>query len=150
MLEMFIESVLVGVKKLDKEGKIPVYSSEEAAGADLHSVEEVTIQPGERKLVRTGIAIELKPGFQAEVRPRSGLALKHGITVVNTPGTIDSDYRGEIGVILINHGDKPFEIKVGDRIAQLVIMPVILGDFSWTSALTESARGEGGFGSTGV
>lgn len=145
------ETVTVSVKTLHPNAKLPVYGSPEAAGADLCAVEHEVIAPGQRVLVKTGLAIELNPGYQAEIRPRSGLALKRGITVLNTPGTIDSDYRGEVGVILINHGDTPFVIEPGDRIAQMVIMPVIVGHFFATGGVLSSTdRGEGGFGSTGV
>ena len=130
---------------------IPKYSSENSAGADLKAAvdETVLLPPGERRLIPTGIRIEIPKGFEAQVRPRSGLALKHGVTVLNAPGTIDSDYRGEIGVILINHGENPFEIDRGDRIAQLVISPVTTVDFVPILELNETARGAGGFGSTG-
>ncbi len=129
---------------------LPAYQTAQAAGADLTAAvtEDVTLAPGERRLIPTGIAIGLPEGFEAQVRPRSGLALKHGISLVNTPGTIDADYRGEIGVILINHGQEPFVIRRGERIAQMVVAPVVQAAFT-EEALTETARGAGGFGSTG-
>jgi dUTP pyrophosphatase len=111
---------------------------------------EVVIAPGERVLVPTGLAIALPPGFEAQVRPRSGLALKQGITVVNTPGTIDADYRGEVGVILINHGDAPFTVDRGMRIAQMVVAPITRAVWNEVGTLSESTRGTGGFGSTGT
>lgn len=135
----------------DKEYQ-PVYSSEFAAGADLKASipKEIILKPGDSILVPTGIKIELPQGYEAQVRPRSGLALKDQITVLNTPGTIDSDYRGEIGVILINHGKKPFTITPKMRIAQLVIQPVCKAEFFLQEDLAASVRGEGGFGHTGV
>jgi len=132
--------------------ELPAYESTLAAGMDLlAAVEgEVVIAPGARALVPTGLAIALPPGFEAQIRPRSGLALKQGITVVNAPGTIDADYRGEVGVILINHGDTPFTIDRGLRIAQMVVAPVTQAVWNEVDELTESARGTGGFGSTGT
>ena len=130
---------------------LPEYGSRHAAGADLKAAveEPMVLAPGERRLIPTGVRIELPEGFEAQVRPRSGLALKHGVTILNAPGTIDSDYRGEIGVILINHGKTGFEIGRGDRIAQLVISPVTTAEFVPILELNETARGAGGFGSTG-
>jgi dUTP pyrophosphatase len=122
-----------------------------AAGMDLYAEldEELILQPGMRALVPTGIAIALPEGYEAQIRPRSGLALKHGITLVNSPGTIDSDYRGEIGVIAINHGSVPFTIKNGERIAQMVFAPFIRALLVEVDELEETARGDGGFGHTG-
>jgi dUTP pyrophosphatase len=130
---------------------LPVYSSEYAAGADLKAAipESRTIKPGERILVPTGIRTAIPEGYEGQVRPRSGLAAKHGITCLNSPGTVDSDYRGEIKVILINHGQDDYEIKPGDRIAQFVIAPVTKADFYSVPELESSVRGSGGFGSTG-
>ena len=116
---------------------------------ELFSAEDVTIAPGGRHAVATGLAVAIPPGFEIQVRPRSGLALKHGITVPNTPGTIDSDYRGELKVILINHGSEAFDVRRGDRVAQLVLAPVTLASWLPVDELDETARGEGGFGSTG-
>ncbi len=132
--------------------ELPGYESTLAAGMDLQAAIEgkVIIAPGERALVPTGLAIALPPGFEAQVRPRSGLALKQGITVVNTPGTIDADYRGEVGVILINHGDSPFTIERGMRIAQMVVTPITQAVWNEVDKLLDSARGTGGFGSTGT
>jgi len=132
--------------------ELPAYESVLAAGMDLLAAIEskVVIAPGARALVPTGLAIALPPGFEAQVRPRSGLALKQGITVVNTPGTIDADYRGEVGVILINHGDEPFTVDRGMRIAQMVVAPVTQAVWNEVDELPDSARGTGGFGSTGT
>ena len=116
---------------------------------DVRSVQALTIQPGRRALVKTGLVAEIPSGYEIQVRPRSGLAFKHGVTVLNSPGTVDSGYRGEIGVILVNFGDEPFPVSVGDRIAQLVVSPVTQAEISETSDVSSSERGEGGFGSTG-
>jgi dUTP pyrophosphatase len=128
----------------------PAYQTAGAAGCDLHAAvgETLTLMPGARDKVPTGIALEIPEGFEAQIRPRSGLAFKDGVTILNAPGTIDSDYRGEILVLLINHGDKPFEIARGARIAQLVLAPVVRARFIETATLSETARGDGGFGST--
>ncbi|MBA2771305.1 MAG: dUTP diphosphatase [Sphingomonas sp.] len=128
---------------------LPAYATEHAAGLDIRSAEELVLQPGQRHAVPTGFAIEIPHGFEVQVRPRSGLAVRHGITCLNTPGTIDSDYRGEVKVILINLGEEPFEIRRGERIAQLVPAPVLRAHFSEAESLAETARGSGGFGSTG-
>jgi len=137
------------VKKLNKLAEIPQYQTQEAAGFDLHSVEDVVIAPNERKLIGTGLSFEIPKGYEIQIRPRSGLAYKHGITVLNSPGTIDSDYRGEIKVLLINHSNESFEIKVGERIAQAVIQEVIQATFEEVEELNDTARGNKGFGSTG-
>jgi len=131
---------------------LPVYQTEGAAGADLcASVDApVVIEPGCRALVSTGLALAIPHGFEGQVRPRSGLALRHGVTVLNTPGTIDSDYRGEVKVLLINLGDSPFVVHAGDRIAQLVVVPVVRAVFEAAIELDETIRGAGGYGSTGV
>ena len=128
---------------------LPAYATEGAAGMDVVAAEDVTLPPGGRHAVATGLALAIPPGFEIQVRPRSGLALKHGVTVPNTPGTIDSDYRGELKVILINHGADAFEVRRGDRVAQLVLAPVVRAAWLEVEALDETARGEGGFGSTG-
>jgi dUTP pyrophosphatase len=143
------QSVQVKFKKLTETATVPEYKTAEAAGMDLSSDQEQVIKPGSFSLVKTGISIELPVGFEAQVRPRSGLAYKYGVTVLNTPGTIDSDYRGDVGVILINHGSQDFEIKKGDRIAQLVIARVSRVEMVEVEKLDESNRGTGGFGSTG-
>lgn len=131
---------------------LPAYETLGAAGMDLRAAvgsESIVLHPGRRALVPTGLAIALPEGFEAQVRPRSGLAFKHGITQLNTPGTIDSDYRGELKVILINHGQEPFAIAHGDRIAQLVVAPVTRAVWVEAETLDETVRGVGGFGSTG-
>ncbi|WP_292084640.1 MULTISPECIES: dUTP diphosphatase [unclassified Brevundimonas] len=132
---------------------LPAYETTGSAGMDLRAAlpefEPVILAPGERKLIPTGLKIALEPGYEAQVRPRSGLALKHGVTCLNSPGTIDSDYRGEVGVILINHGQLAFEINRGERIAQMVIAPYTQAVMAEVEALDETARGAGGFGSTG-
>lgn len=130
---------------------IPTRQSGYSAGYDLKAAlaDTVILQPGERKLISAGIKIEIPAGWEGQVRPRSGLALKHGITLLNAPGTIDSDYRGDIGIILYNAGDQPFHIGPGDRIAQIIFAPVSNANFRKTVRLQESGRGEGGFGSTG-
>jgi dUTP pyrophosphatase len=128
---------------------VPKYATEHAAGLDVCAAEELVLQPGGRHAVATGFAIEIPHGFEVQVRPRSGLALKHGITCLNTPGTIDSDYRGEVKVILANLGDQPFPVRRGERIAQLVPAPVQRAAFVEVETLDGTARGSGGFGSTG-
>jgi len=128
---------------------LPRYATEGAAGMDVVAAEELTLAPGARHAVATGFAMAIPPGYEVQVRPRSGLALKHGITCLNTPGTIDSDYRGEIKVILANLGSENFPIARGDRIAQLVPAPVQRADLDEVATLDETARGAGGFGSTG-
>ena len=128
---------------------LPSYASEHAAGLDVVAAEELTLAPGARQAVATGFAIAIPHGYEVQVRPRSGLALKHGITCLNAPGTIDSDYRGEVKVILANLGDEPFEVKRGERIAQLVPAPVLKAAFVQSDELDSTTRGGGGFGSTG-
>lgn len=128
---------------------LPAYATPGAAGMDVLSAEEVTLAPGARHAVATGLSVAIPHGYEIQVRPRSGLALKHGITVPNTPGTIDSDYRGELKVILINHGTEDFVIARGDRVAQLVLAPVTQAAWDEVDSLDETERGAGGFGSTG-
>jgi len=128
---------------------LPSYASDGAAGLDVVAAEDLTLAPGARHAVATGFAIAIPPGYEVQVRPRSGLALKHGITCLNTPGTIDCDYRGEVKVILANLGSEPFEVKCGERIAQLVPAPVLRAEFTEVESLDETHRGAGGFGSTG-
>lgn len=136
----------------EDENCLPVYASHGAAGADVKAYlkEPVIISPGASCLIPTGLRLAIPHGYEIQVRPRSGLALKNQVTVLNTPGTIDSDYRGEVGIILINHGKQDFTVTPGMRIAQLVIAPVILGNFILARELTETARGSGGFGHTGI
>jgi dUTP pyrophosphatase len=129
---------------------LPAYETEGAAGMDLRAAEDAVLGPGERVLMPTGFAVALPAHFEIQVRPRSGLAVKHGVTVLNSPGTIDSDYRGEIKVPLINHGAADFVIKRGDRIAQMVMAPVVRAALSEVEALSETARGGSGFGSSGL
>ncbi|AFO88448.1 dUTP diphosphatase [Phaeobacter inhibens] len=137
----------------DRDVPLPAYQTAEAAGADLRANlpdrARLTLAPGARALVPTGLRLEIPQGYEVQIRPRSGLALKHGITLLNAPGTIDSDYRGSLGVIVMNAGDAPFEIAHGDRIAQMVIAPVLQARFQLVDSLNESVRGSGGFGSTG-
>ena len=130
---------------------LPQYQTSGAAGADLHAAlgEPVTLAPGERRLIPTGLVLAIPNGYEGQVRPRSGLALKHGIGMVNAPGTIDSDYRGPVGVLLVNHGAEPYVIEPLARIGQLVIAPVTRAEFAFAEELGETARGEGGFGSSG-
>lgn len=129
---------------------LPAYATDGAAGMDVVAAEELILAPGARHAVATGFALAIPDGYEVQVRPRSGLALKHGITCLNTPGTIDSDYRGEVKIILANLGSEPFEIRRGDRIAQLVPAPVLRATLNEVQGLDETARGAGGFGSTGV
>src|SRR5262245_44653653 len=140
----------VQVKKLHPDAIIPRYQTAGAAGLDLHAApgEPIVLRPGERRLVPTGLAVAIEPGYEGQVRPRSGLALRHGISCVNSPGTIDSDFRGAVAIILINHGTEDFEIRPGDRIAQLVVAPVVRAELVEVGELDETARGSGGWGST--
>lgn len=140
------------ITKLNSLALIPAYATKHAAGMDLCAAVEkqVSLKPREIKLVPTGLAVEIPKGYEGQVRPRSGLALKHGISIVNAPGTIDADYRGEVGVILINLGPKTFNINPGDRIAQLVISPVVQAKVIVVQTLEKTKRGSGGFGHTGV
>lgn len=140
--------------QVDPEGaglELPAYATAGASGMDLRAAvdDELTIEPGQRVVVPTGIRIAVPPGFEAQVRPRSGLALKHGVTIPNAPGTIDADYRGPLGVIMANLGDEPFVIRRGDRIAQLVIAPVARAELEVVDELPDTARGDGGFGHSG-
>jgi len=143
--------ITISIKRLPHgEGlPLPAYASDGAAGMDVVAAEEITLAPGGRHAVATGFAVAIPDGYEVQVRPRSGLALKNGVTCLNTPGTIDSDYRGEVKVILANLGQEPFAIRRGDRIAQLVPAAVQRAALAETSSLDETARGAGGFGSTG-
>ena len=145
------DAIKVEVKRLAHgEGlALPAYATSGSAGMDVVSAEDVTIAPGARHAVATGLSVAIPQGFEIQVRPRSGLAFKHGITVPNTPGTIDSDYRGELRVLLINHGSEDFAITRGDRVAQLVLAPVVQAAWSEVEELDATQRGAGGFGSTG-
>ena len=144
------QPVTVRFMKLEEGATLPCYAHSGDAGMDLVAFQEVSIPAGDVALVRTGLSIQLPPGTEAQVRPRSGLALKRKVTVLNTPGTIDEGYRGEIGVILINHGKEDFIAEKGMKIAQLVIKPVLRVEIEEADSLTETARGIGGFGSSGV
>ena len=143
-------TMTVSFKRISPDASLPSYARPGDAGMDLKSAEDAVVKPGARLLVHTGLAMALPGGYEAQVRPRSGLALKHGITGLNTPGTIDEGYRGEVGVILFNTGDTAFKIAKGDRIAQLVIAPVTRARIVETDDLGSTERGAGGFGSTGV
>ena len=143
--------VEVKITRCRSEARLPRYMTEQAAGMDLYAVldGDVVLPPGRRVMVPTGIAIALPSGYEAQVRPRSGLAVKHGVTLVNSPGTIDADYRGEISVIIINHGETNFIISDGERIAQIIVAPVSRCRWNLVENLEESQRGSGGFGHTG-
>ena len=137
-------------KRIHPDAVLPAYAHPSDAGMDVRSIDDLIIAPGKRALVHTGLIMALPPMYEAQVRPRSGLALKNGVTVLNTPGTIDSGYRGEIGVILANFGEEDFVVKKGDKIAQIVIAPVTQPIIEETETIDETDRGAGGFGSTGV
>ncbi|MDO9390907.1 MAG: dUTP diphosphatase [bacterium] len=147
-----MKSVKLKITKLNSLALIPAYATRHAAGMDLCAALEkpMSLKPREIKLVPTGLALEIPVGYEGQIRPRSGLALKHGISIVNAPGTIDADYRGEVGVILVNLGAKAFNINPGDRIAQLVISPVARARLSEAKVLKKTKRGSGGFGHTGI
>ena len=143
--------IKVQIKKLDPKAKIPEYKTEGASGVDIMALldNKITLDPGESKIIPTGLSIAIPDDLEVQIRPRSGLAAKSNVSVLNTPGTIDSDYRGEIKIILINHSNEKFEVKNGDRIAQMVLMPVLKFKFEEVSKLDDTIRGSGGFGSTG-
>ncbi len=145
-----MKSVKVKVLRLSNSAKLPRYEHEDDSGLDLFALEDQEILSGKAVLIGTGFAMELPPGTEAQIRPRSGLALTHSVTVLNTPGTVDAGYRGEIGVILINHGQQSFKVFKGMKIAQMVVVPVIHAELEEVDSLSESIRGESGFGSTGV
>ncbi|MBP6442079.1 MAG: dUTP diphosphatase [Sphingorhabdus sp.] len=149
---MHSQKVDIRVKRLDHGAGLPMpaYATSGAAGMDICAAENLTLRAGKRHAVATGFAFAIPDGYEVQVRPRSGLALKHGITCLNTPGTIDSDYRGEVKVILANLGDEDFVINIGDRIAQIVVAPVTQGIMIEVDALDDTERGTGGFGSTGI
>jgi len=146
--------VRIKIKRLrgNENGPLPTYMTEHAAGLDIHAFldEDVLISPGQRWLIPTGLAVAIPDGFEMQVRPRSGLAMRDGVTLVNTPGTIDADYRGEIGILMINHGNKPVSIRNGQRIAQLVVSRVYRAALEEVDELPPSSRQEGGFGHTGL
>ncbi len=149
-----MSKIPVNIKRLPNNPDLPfpAYASEGSAGMDLYAAvdETVILNPGDIRLIPTGLAMSLPLGYEAQIRPRSGLALKHGIGMVNSPGTIDSDYRGEIGIILINWGGEPFAVNRGDRIAQMIVARVFQIEFTETEDLDETSRGRGGFGHTGI
>lgn len=147
-----MDSPRIAVKRLRPEAVLPRYMTAGAAGLDLCAAieEPISLAPGERRLVPTGLALAIPAGFEGQVRPRSGLALRQGLTMLNTPGTIDSDYRGEVGVIVINHGQQPAVLNPGDRVAQLVIAPVAHAVLEEFDELPATLRGKGGFGHTGT
>lgn len=136
--------------KEHEDAQLPTYATTGAAGADVYSAKDYKVPPGEHTLIDTGLKCSIPEGYEIQVRPRSGLALKNRITVLNSPGTVDSDYTGKLGVILMNHSDLVFSVKAGDRIAQIVVSPVKQATFEWVNEVKESDRGEAGFGSTGV
>ncbi len=143
--------VVVRMKRTEAARRLtpPAYATEGSAGADLAACESVVVPPGEWRAVATGIFLEIPRGYEIQLRPRSGLALRRGVTLLNAPGTIDSDYRGEVKVLVVNHGREPFRIAPGDRIAQMVLQPVVVMNFEEGGGLSETERGSGGFGSTG-
>lgn len=145
----FSTNKLVKLKFNSGAAKQPKYQTEGAAGMDVCSIKNVVLRPGDNAIVPTGLSFEIPVDYEIQVRPRSGLALKHGITVLNSPGTIDSDYRGELGIILMNLGKNDFHIEIGDRIAQIVLCPVVKMEFEIVNDLSDTDRGSGGFGSTG-
>ncbi len=149
MVDRQLLEVRVQVLEGRPELPLPAYATTGSAGADLTAAEALWIEPGARVAVGTGLAFEIPQGFEAQVRPRSGLAIRHGITVLNSPGTIDSDYRGEVKVLLVNLGQQRFEVTVGQRIAQMVIAPVCQAEFRPVASLEDTVRGSGGFGHTG-
>jgi len=142
--------LVLRIVKIHADAIVPHYAHPGDAGMDVYSIEDVRLAPGARALVHTGLTLAVPEGYEAQVRPKSGLALQHGITLLNTPGTIDSGFRGELGVIVINHGQAPFEIRKQMKIAQLVICPVLRVEVVETTTLDDTARGAGGFGSTGL
>lgn len=146
-----MKKIKIEVINMAKDLPLPAYQTELSAGMDLLAAveEDIVLEPGEIRLIPTGLKIAVPDGYEAQIRPRSGLALKHGISMVNCVGTIDADYRGEVGVILINHGKKTFPIARGERIAQMVINPIVQADFNLVDSLDDTERGEGGFGHTG-
>jgi dUTP pyrophosphatase len=146
------QNTTVRAKKLRADAVLPRYQTEGSAGMDLHAALDapVTIAPGARAMIATGLAFAIPSGWEGQVRPRSGLASRHGVTVLNAPGTIDSDYRGDVGVVLVNHGQEPFVVKPGERIAQIVFAPYARASLVEVTELDDTARGAGGYGSTGV
>ncbi len=140
----------LSIRRIDPAAQLPTYAHPGDAGMDVRSIETVTLRPGGRALVRTGLVFQLPPDAEAQVRPRSGLALKHGVTVLNAPGTIDAGYRGEVGVVLVNLGEEPFTVEKGMKVAQVVVAPVARAEIAEVAETDATARGADGFGSTGV
>ncbi len=140
----------LSIRRIDPAAQLPTYAHPGDAGMDVRSIETVTLRPGDRALVRTGLVFQLPPDAEAQVRPRSGLALKHGVTVLNAPGTIDAGYRGEVGVILVNLGAEPFTVEKGMKVAQVVVAPVVRAGIVEVAETDTTERGADGFGSTGV
>ncbi len=149
LMPVALEPVRVPIK-LDESAQLPEYASAGAAGMDVRTPQQISLQPGQRTHIATGLRVSVPDGFELQVRPRSGLALRHGLALVNSPGTIDPDFRGEIGILLINLGSDAVEIAAGERIAQLVLCPVAHCEWQIVDQLEDSERGEGGFGSTGT
>lgn len=145
-----MEKIKVKIEVVDKNVPLPKYQTSGAAGMDLHSAEELIVPKNEFRMISTGLKLAVPAGYEGHVRPRSGLAAKNGVTVLNTPGTLDSDYRGLLKVILVNHGKEDFKVNKGDRIAQIVFNKFETADLEIVDSLEETKRGEGGFGSTGV
>jgi len=145
-----MEKIKIKIKKLNEEAIVPHYVHQGDAGMDVYSIENHIINPGQITLVKTGLAFEIPIGYEIQVRPKSGLALKHGITLTNSPGTLDSGYRGELGVILQNEGKNSYEVKKGEKIAQIVLARYEEADIEEVNEISESSRGDGGFGSTGL
>jgi dUTP pyrophosphatase len=143
-------SCTVKIQRIHPQAKVPNYANPGDAGADIYAVEAVTLEPLQRGAVATGLCVEVPVGYEIQIRPKSGLALNYGITVLNSPGTIDAGYRGEVKVILINLGSEPYSIQPGQKIAQMVIAPVVMGNFVETTSLSQTQRSTGGFGSTGL
>ena len=140
----------LAIRRIDPSAQLPTYAHPGDAGMDVRSIEAITLPPGGRALVRTGLVFQLPPDAEAQVRPRSGLALRHGVTVLNSPGTIDAGYRGEVGVILVNLGQEPFTVEKGMKIAQVVVSPVVQAEIAEVAEIDATERGTGGFGSTGA
>lgn len=140
----------VKFKKVSDDAQLPVYQTPGAAGADVYILGGFTLEPGKIAQCKTGLMMEVEEGYEVQVRPRSGLAIRQGITIINAPGTIDCDYRGELIIALKHHGDEPYNIGLGERVAQLVIAPVVRAEFEFVDELSETERGENGFGSTGA
>jgi dUTP pyrophosphatase len=145
-----LTSCTVKIQCIHPQAKVPNYANPGDAGADIYAVESVTLEPLQRGAVATGLCVEVPEGYEIQIRPKSGLALNYGITVLNSPGTIDAGYRGEVKVILINLGSEPYPIQPGQKIAQMVIAPVVMGNFVETTSLSQTQRSTGGFGSTGL